>query len=60
MLGAKPFLPHFVVTAQRKREAGKAAAAKAPLSQEEQEALARREAARKRVDQRTKSVFGLA
>ena len=43
---------------QRKRDGGKVAPV-AALPKEEQEALARREAARQRVQQRTKAGFGL-
>lgn len=46
---------------QRKREevASKASSSKKPVDPAEAEALARREAARRRVEERTKQAFGL-
>lgn len=55
-------LPTCALLLQRKREvgsAGKAGSSKKPVDPAEAEALARREAARRRVEDRTKQAFGL-
>ena len=50
--------PHTAVAQKAKVEAERAKKAK-PMSKEEEEFMARREAARKRVEERTRAAFGM-
>jgi hypothetical protein len=52
-------VPCYAVQRKREEVASKASSSKKPVDPAEAEALARREAARRRVEERTKQAFGL-